>query len=124
MLTPIAWELTWAITSMGLFCIAFVHSLGPNEVRYKILVQFKDETLGDILEAIMGLWYHAQKETTFLFNSGPTFASLWPSLVTCDMLKEYVFVLEHALHFLNEVIHLFTVGGVWTTSRELARLIL
>jgi len=104
----------------------FLHCLcgffGPNELRYKTLVQLKDETLGDILEAIMGLWYHTQKETIHLFDGGPEIASLRPPLVTYDMLREYVFVLEHALHFMRQVINIFTAGGVWTTSSELARL--
>ena len=102
----------------------FLHCLcgffGRNELRYRTLVQLNDETLGDILGAIMGLWYHTQKEAIYLFDRGPAIASLRPSLVAYDMLKGYVFVLEHALHFTKQVINIFTAGGVWATSRELA----
>ena len=106
----------------GTFLQCVCGFFGPNELRYRTLVQLNDETLGDIREAIMGLWYHTQKETIYLFDRGPAIASLRPPFVTYPMLKEYVFVLEHALHFMKQVINIFTVGGVWTTSRELALL--
>ena len=93
---------------------------GPNELRYRTLVQLNDETLGDILEAIVGLWLHTQKESIYLFDGGPSLASLPPSSVTWAMLKECVFVLEHALHFRQQVISIFAAGGVWATSSELA----
>ena len=104
----------------GTFLRCFCGFFGPNDLRYRTLVQLNDESLGDILGAIMGLWFHTQKESICLSDGGPAFASLRPSSVTYSMLKEYVFVLEHAPRFTTQVINTFTAGGVWTTSRELA----
>ena len=104
----------------GTFLRCLCGFFGPNDLRYRTLVQLNDESLGDILEAIMGLWFHTQKESIYLFDGGPALASLRPASVTYSMLKEYIFVLEHALHFAKQVINIFTAGGVWTTSRELA----
>ena len=104
----------------GTFLRCLCGFFGPTDLRYTTLTQLNDESLGDILEAIMGLWFHTQEDSIYLFDGGPALASLRPSSVTYSMLKEYIFVLEHALHFAKQVINIFTAGGVWTTSRELA----
>jgi len=97
---------------------------GPGEYRQGNLARLNDESLGDILEAVMGLWWHIQKGSVRLFPGGPVVDSLRPTQVTTGMLEVYVFVMWHALHWTKSAVKVFTSGGVWTTSRRLARLML
>ena len=95
-----------------------LHSLrtffGPNECRQRNLAWLNDESLGDILEAVMGLLWHTQNGSEQLVPGGPVVASLRPTQVTTEMLGKYVFVMWHAFHWTSEAVNVFTAGSVWT----------
>ena len=74
--------------------------------------EYNNETLGDVLEAVLGAaWLCRHEHTTW-------------SPEDSKILDEYTLIVEQCVEDAEQVIELTTNMGIWTSSQSLARLLL
>ena len=80
-------------------------------LSYSIRQEWNDKTLGDILEAVLGVaWLHRH-------------GSLVGGLEELDILNQYTLAIEQCVIEAEKVIDLATNLGIWTDSKALAALL-
>ena len=80
-------------------------------LSYSIREEWNDKTLGDILEAVLGVaWLHRH-------------GSLVGGLAEVDILNQYTLAIEQCVIEAEKVIDLATNLGIWTDSKALAALL-
>ena len=106
-----------AVRDPGNYCYGVLMrtlaSLWPERhwLGYSCRVEYNDETLGDILEAVLG--------AAWLCRHGYVACGI----EEINILNQYTLAIEQCTIDAERVIHLTTIMGIWTDSKSLANLL-